>query len=108
MLSWNVFVSNSNSGKIESFNIFYHNFFVEDCRKNYKKNKNDKNEFEKTLKRDLMYYFWSKCEWEIIVSHWPQTENPKFKNEKIDVYDQVMLNWNQFVNYLWKNKEKLK
>lgn len=108
MLSWNVFVGNFNSGKIESFNIFHHYSFVEDCLKNCKKNKNDKKEFEKTLRRDLMYYFWSKCEWEIIVSHWPPTENPKFKNEKIDVYDQVMLNWNEFVNYLWENKEKLK
>lgn len=39
------------------------------------------------------------CEWEIIVSHWPLSE--RFNDKKIDVYEQVMLNWEVFITYLW-------
>ena len=39
--------------------------------------------FEKELRSDLMYYYWSKTEWEVIVSHWPPTNNNRFKEAKI-------------------------
>ena len=26
--------------------------------------------------------------------------------EKIDIYSQVMMNWEQFVEYIWSNKDK--
>ena len=77
-----------------------------------------------------MYNFWSKCEWEVVITDWPthitveelnrlQKEldghtaaygNPPYAlsvdlrvAEKIDVYDQIMLNWDIFINYLWEN-----
>ena len=110
MLKWKVFFGDFNSGKIEEYNVFDHFSFLEDCKKNYKKNKEDKEKFEEQLKRDAMYYFWSKCEWEIILSHWPPNKNSsdKFKDRKIDVYDQLKLNWDSFVNYLLENKKELK
>lgn len=40
------------------------------------------------VKGRAMYQFWSRCEWEIILSNWPS--NNHF--EKWDVYDQVLLN----------------
>lgn len=46
-----------------------------------------------------MYYFWSKCEWEIILSDFPPSK--KFQEKKVDVYEQVMLNWDIFINYVW-------
>ena len=42
----------------------------------------DKDTFAEKLKIELAYYFWSKCEWEIILSSWPPRED--FKEEKID------------------------
>lgn len=51
-----------------------------------------------------MYYFWSKCEWEIILSDFPPSD--RFKKKKVDVYEQVMLNWDKFINYLWKYYER--
>lgn len=52
-----------------------------------------------------MYYFWSKCEWEIIISGWPPRDD--FNDAKIDVYDQVKLNWDKFVDYTWDHRKEL-
>lgn len=105
MLTWNVYYGNFNAKKIETFNIFKHTYFLNDCVHNLKHNK-DKDSFAKQLKRDLMYYFWSKCEWEIILSDWPPSDT--FCKEKIDVFDQVMLNWDIFVDYIWNNRQYIK
>lgn len=106
MLVWNTYCGNFNSGEIEVHNVFDHWRFLEDCRKNAKKNGEDKDAFAEQLKRDLMYYYWSKCEWEVIIDHWPPSE--RFRSEKIDVYDQVLLNWDLFVEYVWQHVGELK
>lgn len=106
MLEWNVYVSDFNGKKIDTDNIFDHAGFVRDCQESYKKHKDDKDAFLEAVRRSLMYYYWSKCEWEIIISHWPPRENAH--DEKIDVYDQIMLNWPQFSEYIWNNKEEFK
>ena len=97
---WNVFIENFNGKKIESYNIFDHRRFMEDIEDNYKKNKNDYEAFCKQLKMDLQYYYWSKCEWEVIISSWPPVEKNPIE-EKIDVYDQVMQNEHIFYKYVW-------
>lgn len=148
MLCWNVYYGNCNSKEIEVFNIFEHYSFYKDCVKAKKKFKDDKNRFAEEVRGSLMYYFWSKCEWEIILCHWPDGEmgdmrttmklkdaikalQPKnmivrvgalekdvtmrvypewnkYSEEKIDVYQQVMNNWDIFINYLWENRKELK
>lgn len=52
-----------------------------------------------------MYWFWSKCEYEIVISPWVG-RNKEEAEVKIDIYDQVMLNFNRFVDYCWSFKEK--
>lgn len=99
-MTWNVFYHNCNTDKIEPFNIFRHGRFREDVQKNLKIH-TDKDEFAKALKSDLQYYFWSKAEYEVII-----TALVGGKAEtKIDIYQQVMLNWDNFVNYIWSCKE---
>ena len=44
---------------------------------------------------------WSKCEYEIILSPW----TGRADDIKIDIYDQIMMNWNSFVDYVWSLKE---
>lgn len=105
MLEWNVYKEDFNNKKIEIFNVFNHHYFMEDLVKIKRKCK-EKEEFAKAVKSSLMYYYWSKCEWEIILQSWPQREN--FNAKKIDVYDQVMLNWDKFIDYLWENKKEIK
>lgn len=106
MLEWNVYYEDFNGKKIESFNIFENNKLIEDCKSNLRKNKDNKEEFINQLKKDLMYYYWSKCEWEILLTSWIGIKD--FKAEKIDVYDQIKLNWNRFVDYVWENKKEFR
>lgn len=47
---------------------------------------------EEKFKRECMYYFWSKCEYEVVIQSWPSKDIEK----KIDVYDQLEANWNIF------------
>lgn len=44
------------------------------------------------LDRLCAYYFWSKCEHEVVVSGWPNGKNER----KIDVYEQLKANWGVF------------
>lgn len=105
MLTWNVYTSNFNGRRIEKHNVFDHGGFLEDCRKAAKKCKDDRDAFSEAVQRSLMYYYWSKCEWEVLIRHWPPHEQDK--EEKVDVYDQVMMNWDHFMEYLWNNRKEL-
>lgn len=98
-LKWNVYIGNFNKREIETYNIFEHWKFKEDCDKAWKKYKTDFHAFSKEVKSSLMYYFWGKCEWEVTIHHWPPNEN--FRDKKIDVFEQVMLNWDVFIVYVW-------
>lgn len=106
MLEWNVYCENFNAQKIEIFNVFRHYGFHEDCKKAARKYSKDKEAFEKAIKSSAMYYFWSKCEWEIILSDWPPSG--RFSKEKIDVYDQLRLNWQAFIDYTWDHAVELR
>ena len=92
---------------------------------------------------ELRYYFWCKCEWELIIeitedshiflSPWCGCRDPEnvkinvtddstldwktfadkhiirqiINKAKIDIYDQVMINWDKFVEYVWENRNGL-
>jgi len=99
-LEWNVYYEDINNKKIDIFNVFHHWSFLEDCKKNAKQNGENYNAFIHQLKRDAMYYFWSKCEWEIVVTGFPIDKTKK----KLDVYDQVIANFDIFAEYIWKLK----
>lgn len=129
-LKWYVYYQNINSREIKTFNVFDHGGFRNDVEKHLKKYK-DKDEFAEKLKSSLMYYFWSKCEWEVVITSWPPHIKPDELNrlnserektvkeynrepyslyvnpdvgKKIDVYDQVKNNWHAFVDYCWNSK----
>lgn len=106
MLEWYVYVGDFNSRRIEPKNIFEHWGFYKECQRSLKKHGESKEDFLEDVRGWLMYYFWSKCEWEIILNHWPPHDDKEAI--KIDVYDQVKLNWDRFTEYLWENKTELK
>ena len=132
---WNVYYENFNSREIQPFNVFDHYSFSEDVKKIYKKYKDDFDTFSKEIKSSLMYYFWSKAEWEVVITSWPphvtveeierlnrEIEYEKTKygripyvidvrpdvRKKVDVYNQLALNWDLFVEYIWKRRKELK
>ena len=103
-LQWNVLYYNCNAQRIEPYNIFKHSSFAGDVKKLLKEDLTVE-DFASKLKRILMYYFWSKCEHEVIIQAWPPSHSDVEK--KVDIYDQVLLNWDVFVNYvLQKGKVK--
>lgn len=111
-MEWNVLIGDFNSGEIESYNVFRHSGFVRDVAQTLRKFSAstpwDAEGLENELNRILRYYFWSKCEWEIVVSHWPPCpKNKKLRSEKVDVYSQVMLNWDVFYQYLLQHRDAL-
>lgn len=130
-LEYYVYYHNFNGRSIEKFNIFDHGRFFEDVKKDLKKYA-DKEEFSERLRGHLFYYFGSKCEWEVVITSWvphitmseldrlnEEREKTLKKynrepyrlyvnpdvGEKQDVYEQVMLNWDLFVDYVWSHKK---
>ena len=129
-LKWIVYRHDFNSRTIVPFNIFDHWKFAEDVEKDLKKYKN-KDEFAKRLKSELFYYFASKCEYEVVITSWPpyidiaelyslNKERDEWKEkwgrepfcldvnltvgDKIDIYEQVMNNFEIFLDYVWNSK----
>lgn len=130
-MQWNVLYHNVNTHNIDEYNIFKHGGFNTDVEKLLKKDLS-KDEFALQLKRSLMYYFWSKAEWEVVITsltpditpdeldrlnreyeeynkkweHYPLVVDVNLSiAKKVDVYQQVMLNWQVFVDYVWEHKE---
>ena len=100
-MEWNVYITNINTNKVEVYNVFNHHSFKEDCDKAWEEYGHSFDEFEKRIREIARYYFWSKCEWEIIISDFPHSE--KFREAKIDVYHQLLMNWDVFVSYIILN-----
>jgi len=71
-----------------------------------------------------MYYFWCKAEHEIVITSFPPYIDKKEFNrlsseefrvcsdvrlrcgEKIDIYEQIRMNWDVFVDYVWNSKKR--
>ena len=111
-LVWYVYVGDFNSGRIERHNVFDHVRVMDDLKKAARKYRDSERElFDEELRRDLMYYYWSKCEWEVVVDHWPPASehvSDKYRPEKVDVYEQVMMNWHVFEPYVWSKRSVLR
>lgn len=122
-MKWNVYLDDVNSKEIKVFDVFSHANFQKEVSA-ARKNSYDKEHFERLLKHIALYHFWSKCEYEVVITSWPpyisrfeanqikQTELPKYRTAvnletglKISVYDQLMLNWDAFVDYCWNTKK---
>lgn len=97
-LEWDVFRHDINARKITTTNIFIHSAFKKECLKAFNECNGDKFYFEAEVKKSLMYYFWCRSEYEVLVTE--LFEPPKVM-EKIDIYTQVRLNWKRFIDYVW-------
>lgn len=100
--SYNVWIWNINHNALEAYDIVPR--FVESIKRYIKpkdrpKTKEDLNEI---LKSDAHYYFWSKCEYEMLITSWPSSKNI----EKVDVYQQLELNWPIFLDFFWEQVYK--
>lgn len=103
-MEWNVYRHNINRRKMEVYNIFDHYKFREDVEALFREC-TEKKEFTERLRRILSYYFWCKAEHEIIIAPWVGGDREK-EAEKIDIYSQVMNNFDVFVDYCWEERLK--
>lgn len=135
MAAWNVYYHNFNRNQLEPYDLLGHGGFSKYASE-YKKKYKSVEEFADKLKSELMYHFWSKCEWEVILTKendriimrpWvgrrgetslDVTDMEDFDwvgfydkvakkyiardgSIKIDVYDQVMFRFREFIDYCW-------
>ena len=100
-LEWNVFIYDINERQIEIFNVFNHGRYRQEIIK-LLNHRNDftLEEFKEKVKSSTMYYYWCKCEWEILIAPWIGDFNKE--SIKIDVYKQLEMNWNHYIKYLWE------
>ena len=100
-MEWYVFKYNCGLKTIAPYNIFNHWRFSNDVQEALNLNSRDK--FEAELNNIVLYYFWCKAEYEIIISPWCRTKNDN--DIKIDIYSQIKLNWKIFVDYVWSFRQ---
>lgn len=102
-MEWYVYYYDSVDKSIKPYNVLGSSAMYEFIKKNRKKYKNSKEDFAKELRAQLMHQYWSRYEWEIIVSPWGSGDDREAV--LIDVYDQIRINWVAFIDYCWNFKE---
>lgn len=138
-LSWLVTNFDCNAQVIKYYDVLR---YREDYIKKIKKQCGTKEEFAKKLKSEMLYHYWSRAEYELLIERaedgriwllpWcgcyePQKVkidvsdrtdfdwhgfadehiNAKYGNDaKIDIYDQLMYKFDDFVDYVWNYHHK--
>lgn len=96
MKQFNAIIYNPNKEKFEPYNVM--DFFVDEYIED-KENLKTFDEFKEFVERKSMWMFWSRCEYEIILSDWP----PSGVEEKWDIHRQIMMNIDIVTEILMKN-----
>lgn len=95
-LQWNVIYHDSDN--IKQLNILGYSF-PENLAKAIKKYKiNNREQLKKYLRKDFMYHYWSKSEYEIAVGGLSSKYPEEF--EKIDIWYQIEMNFDNIVDYI--------
>ena len=124
-MNWNVYNHDINRKEIRAYNIFKHSSFNEDVQSLLKEDLTYE-EFSEKLNRTARYYFWCKTEHEIVMTgiepHIDNDELDRLNKEregrqsrfydvnldirnKVDIFDQLQLNWDCFARYVWDFKK---
>ena len=76
-------------------------YFI-NCYKNARRKKKQPktfDEFKEFVKSKSMYMYWSRCQYEIVLTDWPS----QTRGEKIDVHWQIMMNLDTVTRILMEN-----
>lgn len=95
-LEWYAFYQETNESKLKYANVLYDRL-IERVKKLIRKNA-DYDEIKKEIDICLMSRYWSRCEYEVIVSNW----TGKDFEQKIDVYWQLQPNLDRITEYVIK------
>lgn len=98
-LEWYVMLHDFNNDKIIKYNVLDDSYIIDSIKKAVKKKEittyDDLKEF---TKRKLMAQYWSRTEYEILVSGMFTKSEPK----KIDAWYQIEMNLDRLIEYLIK------
>lgn len=98
MKKFNVLEYNFNSRMIEPYDVlpYFRNQWTSKKFNFDKKDVKTKKDLKNWIKRASHYQFWSRCEYEFIISPWPFNDSSKesiMKDmKKIDVHEQIIFN----------------
>ena len=97
-IPFNVINFEFNSKKFETYDVMP---YLVNCYKNEKKDKRPVtfDEFKKFVEGNSMYMYWARCEYELILSDWPNQKTHK----KIDIHYQIMNNIDTVTKILMEN-----
>lgn len=101
-MKWYVMLFDYSKGKVVPYNVFDNVRFSRDVETILSTSGHTRESMSDILSHAAAYAFWSKCEYEYVVSDWP----PSGRSEKIDVFDQLKCNWDRFVDYVWSKGER--
>lgn len=104
-MEWYVYYDNVNQKEITKFNIFDHGGFLQDFLK-ITSSAHTKEYFAELIRKSLMYYFWSRSEYEVLVYPWP-AHSLQGPHLKVDVFGQILMNWQAFVDYTWEHRNEV-
>lgn len=114
-LSWKVKVFDCNAQRIKDYDILKGHY--KDFVKDLKKKCSNREEFSKAMDREMMWMFWSRCEWELIIeldennhiwlNPWVGCREPE--SVRIDVTEDTGFDWRGFIStlYLHNNCDKI-
>ena len=96
MEKFNVIIYNYNKQRFEFYDVLPYliRIYIK-----YKKDLKTFEEFKDFVNKESMYQWWARCEYEIILSDWPNNKH----TEKWDVYKQVLMNLDLITNLLIEN-----
>lgn len=97
-LEWYAMYWSWNEKRLQYENVIREDL-IKDVKKAIRENKSY-DEIKDKVRLNLMYHFWSKCEWEMIVTDLALADE---REEKIDVYFQLCPNLDRITEYLITN-----
>ena len=104
-MEWNVLLYRYDNGiNNVTYNIFKHDGFTDDVEALFKENLN-REDFGQKLMKICRYWFWAKCEAESVIGTFPPYNDIVKQlaySAKIDVYQQLEMNWDIFADYVFK------
>lgn len=102
-LSWKVKVFDCNAQRIKDYDILKGHY--KDFIKKLKKKCANKEEFSEAMNREMMWMFWARCEWELILeldennhiwlTPWVGCREPE--SVRIDVTEDASFDWQGFL-----------
>ena len=98
---WNAYLYEN--GRLITFNILDSCSFLSEIKKILKDDYGTE-KFRESIRKALMYSFWSKSEYEFLIEPLTSKSNEYIK---ISVYDQVMINFDNFLKFLIINREEI-